>query len=158
MWRLLCSCLWCVVLTFAAVQANLSSICVCVYQPGILLSFSSMRRARSAHARILVSDVDTSMWARIQPVPSDVDSSDEDMGDADCTSKSRNLRTSFHSVPYRKRLAQAFQLLLVWLSRTLPFSDLDVACRCRDLVVEMLCSKLLCAGEHVNAGSVSDVR
>ncbi len=98
-----------------------------------------MRRARSAHARILVSDVDTSMWDRIQPVPFDVDSSDEDMDDAECTSKSWNLRTSFHSVPYRKRLAQAFELLLVWLSRMLPFFDLDVACRCPDLVVEMLC-------------------
>ncbi len=85
-------------------------------------------------------------------------SSDGVMDDADCTSESWNLRTSFHSVPYRRRLAQAFQLLLIWLSRTLPFSDLDVACRCPDLVVEMLCSKLLCAGVQVNAGSVSDVR
>ena len=140
MWRLLCCCLWCVVLTFAAVHANVSSICVCAHQPGISPWFSSLRRARSALARTLVSDVDTSTWDRIQPVPLDVDFSDEDMDDADCTSESWNLRTSFHSVPYRRRLAQAFQLLLVWLSRTLPFFDLDVACRCPDLVVETLCS------------------
>ena len=76
------------------------------------------------------------MWEGIQPVPFDVETDDSDENGEP---KTRNLRTTFHSKVYRRRLHHAYHALLVWLAVALPLFLLDVAARSPDLMVEMLC-------------------